>query len=290
MKKFAVLVLAALPALLYAQSDDFEDGNDNGWTHYNVIGVGSYTVANGGYRLRTSPSPNPAIYGPGRTGALHTDITYTDFYISVDIVNWDTNLNQAFGILARCTDIGPGSTDGYALTWDRGGRDLDISIFTNEVPANVPGQAPGNADLKPGKIYRMIFMGQGTRLTGEIYELPNLDTPLASIGCDSDRWPSGVCGLIVYDNTSAANGTTDTTFDNYLGLPSRPPRLKIESLDFGDIRISWPADPTNYVLQATSTLGVDWTDITENIGESGGIRSYTDSSYVQDLRFYRLRP
>jgi hypothetical protein len=292
MKKLAFLVLVAFPVLLHAQTDDFNDGNDTGWARFNPIGVGSFSVVNGAYRLRTSPSPDPVNFGPGRAGALRADVPYTDFYVTVDIVDWDTNVNQAFGILARCTEIGPGTTDGYAMTWDAGGRDLDISIFTNERPASVPGQANGPANLIPGRSYRMVFMGQGIRLTGEIYDISNLDTPLASIAADSDRWPSGVNGLIVYDNSSAANGTTDTSFDNYFALSFKPPRLKIQALDFGDMLISWPIEPTNYVLQATSTLGVNWVDITENISEdvASGRRSYTDNLFLQDLRFYRLRP
>ena len=63
MKKLAFLLLvAALPAFLHAQTDDFNDGNDAGWTRFNPIGVGSFSVVNGGYRLQTSPSPNPGAF------------------------------------------------------------------------------------------------------------------------------------------------------------------------------------------------------------------------------------
>src|SRR5688572_10893736 len=129
MNKLAFLLLAALPGILFAQTDDFDDGNANGWSTYNPIGVGSFAVTNQAYRIQASPTLTAA--NPGRAGALRNQVTYSDFYITVDIVYWNTNLNQAFGILARITDVGPGRTEGYAMTWDAGGRDLDISVISN---------------------------------------------------------------------------------------------------------------------------------------------------------------
>ena len=220
------------------------------------------------------------------------ETNYTDFYVTVDIVNFDTNVNQAFGILARVTNIGLGTSDGYAMTWNTGGHDLDISTFTGEDPNGITVTGSEHADLVPGRPYRLVFSGKGNQLTGEVYELPNLDTPLASItGTDNSNspWTTGVAGLIVYDNSRAQTGTTDATFDNYYALPFKPPRLKIEPLPFDEFRISWPADPANYVLQVCSELGVDWTDITDNIAESSGVRSWIDSSQ-SDKHFFRLRP
>ena len=297
MKRLAFLLLAAVPLMLNAQlTDDFNDGNDNGWTRYDPIGshpalpdIATFTVVNGGYRIETAPSPAPASVGPGRAGSLRMDVTYTDFYITVDLVSFDTNVNQAFGILARTSDVGLGTTDGYAMTWNNGGHDLDISVFTDEAPDGVRVNGNDRAALEPGKSYRMVFSGKGTELTGEIYELPNVDTPVASITGTDATYPSGVAGLIVYDNSSAQTGTTDTTFDNYFALPFKPPRLKIEPLPFSELRVSWPADPPNYVLQGCSELGVNWTDITDNIAEADGVRSWTDSSQ-SDKRFFRLRP
>ena len=297
MKKLAFLVLAALPAYLHAQTDDFNDNTDlPEWTRYNPIGVGSFSVANGAYRIQAARTGSAA--NPGRAGSLRQDVTYADFYITVDIVDWNTNLNQAFGLIARATDIGPGATDGYAMTWDRGGGDLDISRIVNENPSSngggaVPVAGNDRAALVGGKVYRMVFIGRGAELTGQIYEMPNLRTPLASITGTDATFASGVSGLITYDNASAATQAgTDTTFDNYFALSFQPPRLDIQALDFGDMLISWPIEPTNYVLQATTTLGTNWADITEDIGEdvASGRRSYTDNLFLRDLRFYRLRP
>src|SRR5437667_7212288 len=65
------LALCSLPSGVEAQFDDFNDGDDQGWTHVSPLapfGVpGVFTVTNGGYRIQTTrPSPNPASLGPPR--------------------------------------------------------------------------------------------------------------------------------------------------------------------------------------------------------------------------------
>lgn len=298
MKKLALLILAILPAYLNAQTDDFNDGTDQPeWRRYDPIGshpqlpdIATFSFPNGNsYRIQTAPSPVPAQVGPGRAGSLRMDANYTDFYISVDIVNWNTNNNQAFGILARVNDIGLGATDGYAMTWDQGGRDLDISWFTNEAPSGVAVTGSDQAPLVLGRSYRMVFKGKGTQLTGEVYELPNLRTPLARITGTDDKIPSGVAGLIVYDNSSGATGPTDTTFDNYFALAEEPPRLEIDPQPFQEVMLSWSAEFPNHVLQYCTRLGAQWNDITDNIQEADGRKYYIEGGF-EPTRFYRLRP
>ena len=71
MKKFAFLLLVAVPLMLNGQvTDDFSDGNDDGWTHYDPIGShpafpdqATFTVVNGTYRIQTAPSPLPGTVG-----------------------------------------------------------------------------------------------------------------------------------------------------------------------------------------------------------------------------------
>src|SRR5262249_17702429 len=94
-----------------AQEDDFSSGNDSKWTRYNPIGVASFAVVNGAYRIRTAPSPDPTTFGPGRAGSLLKGTNYGDyFYLTVDIVNWDDSLHQSGGLLARVGSPGPGTT------------------------------------------------------------------------------------------------------------------------------------------------------------------------------------
>src|SRR5580765_2305954 len=73
-----ILFVIALggPALLEAQlSDDFNDGNDDGWTRYDPISTGGFPAQNqwtfpsGGYRLQAAATPSAPL-GPGRVGSL----------------------------------------------------------------------------------------------------------------------------------------------------------------------------------------------------------------------------
>ena len=98
---------------LRAESDDFNGTNDLAWTHYNPLGgfgvAGVFSFPQGGYRIQTvSPSPAPAALGNGRTGSLRAT-SYTNFYLSVDLVDWDDSLPQAACLLARIGTPGLGT-------------------------------------------------------------------------------------------------------------------------------------------------------------------------------------
>src|SRR5438093_12751168 len=64
-----LLLICGLPSTLKAQSDNFDDGDDMGWAHYDPIGDflgaprGTWTYPNGAYRLQSSPSPSTSL-GP----------------------------------------------------------------------------------------------------------------------------------------------------------------------------------------------------------------------------------
>src|ERR1041385_1378625 len=91
---------------LQAQSDDFNDGNDSGWIRLNVLadygGVNTYSFPDGpfgkAFRIQCNTSIPLAqacgACGTARTVVYRTNV-YSDFYIAVDLVNWDNSLDQA---------------------------------------------------------------------------------------------------------------------------------------------------------------------------------------------------
>ena len=271
------VALASQTTSVLAESDDFDDGDDVGWTRYSPLapfGVpGMFSFPSGGYRIQTTaPSPSPAQLGAARVGSYRTT-SYTDFYISIDIVNWNDSLPQASGILARIGTPGLGTTTGYAFTWSRGTSatdgDMDISRITAEAATGASGQASANDKYHfvPGRKYRMVFIGRGSLLEGRLYELPDVTTPKVIVTANDATYPSGVSGLVVYDNSSAANNLTDTTFDNFVNLDVEPPTVKIsEPNGFGDIIVSWPISYFNggFKLQYSTVLpAVSWTTISD---------------------------
>jgi hypothetical protein len=286
----------------FAQSDNFNDGNDTGWQRYDPIGtvagpIATFSFPNGGYRIQTTPSPAPSTLGPGRAGALRTNV-YTDFYVAVDVVDWNPALNQAFGVLARVREVGLGQTDGYAFTWDKGGGDLDITRIVNENPSSgggggVPVNGNDRVEFVSGRHYRLVFLGKGTQLTGRVYELPNDNTPVAEITGSDANFADGISGLVIYDNTSTGTGATDVTFDNYVAYPEEPPRIAYNwSPGTAELILSWPSTFEGYVLESSPVLPATQWDPEEYIVNAGGQGfhvAFFDLMGATGNKFFRLR-
>jgi hypothetical protein len=220
---FATLLLSTAP-IARAQSDDFNDGNDTGWTRYSPLaGVGAggtFSFPSGGYRIQAPASPNRALAGPGRAGSFLTGNSYTQFAVTVDLVNWNNALDQAFGILARTTSLGLGTTNGYALTYATDGPSIDISRVTGEAATTIGSTT---VTLDPAKDYRLIFEGVGASLTGRVYDLANLGSPVGVVTASDGTYAQGVNGVFVFDNSAAgADAPADATFDNFFAGTAIP--------------------------------------------------------------------
>jgi hypothetical protein len=228
-----MLLTAGLGSPAAAQTDDFNDGNDTtpppAWVHYNPIGTGSWSFPGGNtYRIATAASPNPGAFGPGRAASL-LPVSYTDFYVAVDIVDWDDSLRQVMGLMARTANVGAGTTTGYLFTHDRGNPptpssgDMDIVRVDGEQTTSLTTYGSDSIYFEPGASYRLVFIGVGKRLTGMVFKLPDLTVPVLQITTEEGTYTSGFSGLIVADNSYPAyNGTADATFDNYVATTGHP--------------------------------------------------------------------
>ena len=110
------LLLSVNAFTTQAQTDDFDDGNDTGWTRVNTLaGQGipatwgfpnnnSYSIAMEGHGIEPLGQP--------RAGSLREEAIYSDFYIAVDII-FDPTIDQNMGILARVREVGLQTLDGY---------------------------------------------------------------------------------------------------------------------------------------------------------------------------------
>lgn len=211
----------ATPAL--AQTFNFNAGNDTGFTRYSPLepfgAAGTFSFPNGAYRIQAPSSPAPGSFGPARAGSFVNGTTYTTFTASVDLVDWDNNLDQAFGILSRTTTIGLGNTNGYAFTYATDGPSIDISRVIGEQASNL-----GSADvtLDPSRDYRLVFQGSGSSLIGTVYDLADLTTPLATATATDSTFPSGVNGVFVFDNSATRDQPADATFDNLSATSTVP--------------------------------------------------------------------
>lgn len=209
-------VTAALPLI-----DDFDDGDDAGWTRYDpLVGFGaggSWSFPAGGYQIQApTVSPNPGALGGARAGSLRNDETITDAVVSWDVVAWDNGLAaQVFGGLARVSDINLGTTDAYGLVY--GNNSLDILRFDDEAFTTV---AAGAITLNPSNDYRFVFTLTGAALQGQVFDLAAPTTPLLTIGGTDSTYASGVTGFLVADGSGI--GTANATFDNFSVVVPEP--------------------------------------------------------------------
>jgi hypothetical protein len=215
--------------------------------------------------------------------------------VAADLVNWDDTRDQAIGLMARVSDTGLGTTDGYALTYQVPDHDIDITRIVNEGGPSVPlSPTSGGVTFVPGKSYRFVFIGKGTQLIGRIYELPNTDTPIIEVS-GNDTLPdapdslhtSGKSGLIVFDNSGGLQ-VTDATFDNYYASDIEPPRLALVDYSFGDYAVSWP-EGNQFILQGASTLAPNgWEDLTPTSTTAGTHFYDFTPGAIPGQRFFRL--
>lgn len=221
-----LLGCAALPLQLAAQSDDFNDGNDAGWTRYSPLapfGAGAkISFPNGAYRVLAPASPDPAQVGPARAGSLRKDVTYSDFQISVDVVAWDAALRQSIGLVARISNIGLGMTQGYTLNYNPQSGFLQMVAIVGEAPG--PTINEKQIPVPAGQPFRLVFTGTGLDFVGQMFSPDNLTVPLGSIYGQNESYQEGWGGVFVFD----LNGpdTADATFDNYAAAVPGPPALR----------------------------------------------------------------
>jgi hypothetical protein len=219
----SIVCVAALASLAtaVAQSFDFNAGTDTGLTRYNPLspfGVGaSYSFPGGDtYRINVpSSSPFTGSVGPGRAGAF-SPVTQADFTVSVDLVGWNDALSQGFGPVARIQQPGLGTTDAYSFAYITSTDVAIIGRYDNEVGTALNG---ASITLDPALDYRMVFTGIGSTLTGSIFSLSDLSTPLVTVSTTDATYASGFSGVLVATTVNVPAGSSDVTFDNLSAVP-----------------------------------------------------------------------
>ena len=272
-----------------ADIDNFDDSDDQGWTHYNPINTGSWTFPNRAYRIQSAVSPIPSQLGPGRAGSQRTIESYSAFYVAVDLVTWDNLLNEVFGLSARVSDPGPGTTKGYAFVYNtRGGAGSGQVGLIRITSEDVSALAAVNLPLLPNQTYRFIFSGALGQLNGQVFAVTNLSVPLATVSATDGTYASGSVGLFTYANASGNLGTADVTFDNFEFKELTPQLIIEKDSASSDVRLSWPDWAAAYRLERSDALPITgWDDLGNQFPNiDGRIIAFDDTSRAQ--AFYRL--
>lgn len=230
-----LLIAVSVHAQQFTFSDNFDSASVGDYFLVDSIGqliesdFAQFIPTNGAMRVIAPTTPD-ALLGPARAGFefLGQPERFSDFEISVDLVDWDDSLSSGFLITARTNGVGGIATlDMYGLgliTNSTGpgmpevGDAFIINRLDDETPTTLVLES---IDLDPEKQYRLLFSGVGANLNGSLFDLADLSTPLATISAVDDTYPSGGNGLAV----SAAgldpaewtlpSASADATFDNY---------------------------------------------------------------------------
>lgn len=283
---------------LLAQSDDFEDGNDAGWTRYSpltVLGAPvTFSFPNDGqggkaYRLQC-PAPLVSEFGPARALSYRPEV-HADFFAAVDLMGWDNELHQALGFVFRGDNIGLGTTTGYILNYNTqqaaGGRgQLQINRVAGERDTGTIGSA--NITLDTNRRYRLVLTTVGADFFARIYDFLDLTAPLAAFPANDSTSSRGAIGLFNYNRTSAvidpAAGRTDATFDNYLVTAQPSVAVPLPGTPHGVLHMPQvvnrsPASRASF-YPAAKGLGFTATTLTTNRVNTNAIRLFLNGADV----------
>jgi hypothetical protein len=205
--------------------DDFNDGNDTGWTRSSPLagfGAGGvFTFPSGGYSISAPASPNPSALGPGRAASLRNDASQTQFEVYADLIDWDvTKPAMVMGVLARVSSFGLGTTTGYGLIYTNG--TLQMIRITAEAGTTI---ATTPVSISITNDYRIRFTGDGANLAGELYDLAAPSVSIANVAFTDATYASGVPGVFVYDGSGGGATTATATFDNFSASVPEPSGL-----------------------------------------------------------------
>jgi hypothetical protein len=221
----SALLASQSGATALGQTDDFNDGNDDGWSRIDLSGAGlsaaSYTFpadGHGGqaYRVKASPPPVPDA-GPARVMMMR-EPAYTRFVTAADFLAWDATVDQAVGVLSLVDPVGLGVANGYTMNYNVLQQTLQINEITQEAPTTIAESAIAlNPMAKP---CRFVFSGYGGNLLGQVFALPDTNNPVASVVATDATHTSGKSGLLIFSRAdavayTATNSLADGTFDNY---------------------------------------------------------------------------
>ena len=250
----------------------------------------TWTVTDGKYRLQSASTPDPRL-GQGRVLSLRTEV-YSDFHVEVDLVDWDASKTNALALCARIGTPGPTTTRGYLFGYISGQNYFDLVRLQNEGTRAIPGVVRVPITLTPGRGYRMTFTGRGAQLTGRVFELSDLNTPIAEMAGSDATYADGTAGLAVFPLAASVLGVGDGTFDNFAATDRGRPRLLARIGPFGEKLVEWPQfEGEGFSLQASPSPGAGavWRDITGNIFPDNDAGTwFFDAAEIAGTSFFRL--
>jgi hypothetical protein len=281
--------------ITHGQTDDFNDGDDSGWTRQDSIGIitGSpfafFEFPDGGYRISAAESPAPGLMGPSRAASFRQDVSYDGrVFLSVDLKISNPFIQQAVGLLALVqANPAPGAVSGYSLSFQPLTEDIVLNRIDNELPYEL---AYGNLTGAAGVSLRLVLIAEDGEFSGAVYNLDDLVNPIAKVTASDATYTSGTAGIFVFSDTDDASGPVDAVFDNYRANPITLPELQLTLIGGTGFQLTWPDWAVHFSPTFSTTLAAEpWERISISELESGnGFLSHIGDRALIPRKFFRL--
>lgn len=322
-KLIALIGLSVLSqSIVLAQEFNFNDGSITDTTGqvelvpFNIFGSGqlpppasgTIEAVDGQLKLSAShlgmgtsfdPTILGTILGPTRIGVFNPT-QYEDFKISVLVTELenlaDTGNIPSVLIAARLTDIGPGTTKGYAIQLGPStgsGRTITMAKIINENPVTFlhddGTHKGGSFDFNEQSQYLITFTGVGSVLTATIDDLTTEDSRGMKFSVEDTEFSAGETGVVIATQLVFPEQSISASIDNFIVGPApvlpEPPALKIEQ----SVTLTWPMIEGNFQLESSIISRGVWRLESVPVIEVDG---FLQATVVMDEfnRYFRLSP
>jgi len=290
-----LIPLIFLSGIAFGQTDDFNDGNDSGWTRQDSIGIllsspfASYSFPDGGYRITAGDSPMPSLIGPSRAASFRQDVSYNSrLFLSVDLKINNPLIQQSAGFLAFVQpNPQPGAVSGYSLSYQPLTGDIVLNRLVGEVPTRL-----AYADLEglATASVRLILIGENGAFTAVLYNLSDLVNPIARLTASDSTFTVGTAGVFAFSDTDDASGPIDVVFDNYRANAITLPELTLTLQGETGFQLTWPDWAVHFSPSSSTTLAPEpWEPISiTELQSGGGLLFHTGDRTLAPKKFFRL--
>jgi hypothetical protein len=278
------------------QTDDFNDGDDSGWTRQDSIGIiiggsfASYSFPDGGYRISAGNSPAPSQMGPSRAASFRQDVSYNGrLFLSVDLKIVDPFIQQAAGLLAFVQPNPlPGAVFGYSLSFQPLTGDIVLNRIVGEQPFEL---AYSDLEGVASDSLRLVLVADNGQFSGAVYNLSDLVNPIAKVTASDSVYTTGTAGLFVFSDTDDATGPVDTVFDNYRANPITLPELSFTLDGENGYLLSWPDWAVHFAPSHSTTLTEEsWQPVLgSELQSGGGLLFHIGDRTNVPKKFFRLQ-
>lgn len=278
-------LVTVIPALLLAEDFNYADGplaGDGTWTHHSGAVTGQVQVANNRIVLSTAFTEDVNVPLPGGPYATNSGV---QLYASLRV-----NFSQL-----------PNSAGDYIAHFNNTSGRCRLFVGTNNAAAGRFRVGIGNgasavseqlaADLATNTAHRIVLRYNPATGVSTVWANPAAETDPGTNATDA----ATATALSTFAFREDPGIGTFTVDDLRLGLTfasvmdAAAPRLRIERLATGQVRLAWPADATGYALQTTTNAAsTNWAEVATAPFLLGGENVLTNSLSGNPF-FYRLK-